>query len=458
MDRASFAAIFATLLLAACSHSASLPSPALESRLPDSAPQVWERGTPPVQWELIPSPKSGLWDNNAYALISPYADREDRIWLPAWSGGDDGICEALFIYNMSGSIVSKIEPEQSCDASGAPAIQVIADTSGHVWFNWNRLTEYSQSGTLIGDYSERLVNAIAAGLSGDMWYTTSQGGYGYVVRIRNGALHFFRMPSSSDSPGQIAVAADGTAWFTLGIGSESTPNLAKLNPLTSQVTVLPFHPIVKSLYAGPDGNIWYTTNPNTLERVASPSGVVTRFPLPHSGIGQIANAPDKTMWLDYSDSKTAYGVMNVSSNGTVLSSIPCPTVTCNASTGDSMDGITYGPDGNIWTSFTAVTTFCGDVNCQLDPYEGLAVYVRLAISASPASVAFGAVGQTATIKVSESRYSGSWTASSTAPSVVTVVKWLTPNELEIKAVGKGAGRIIIHDADQNYYGDAVMVN
>lgn len=439
---------FISLVFAGCSHSSALSPSIADSRSTDLLPQVWQRGTPPIQWELLPAPKTGLWQNDTYGLTAPLADRENRIWLPAYDYGNEGDITAIFLYNMSASIVGKLGAPN--DTRGGPQ-QLVMDTNGNVWFNWGRLTEFNEGGSVIGDYSDRAVTSIASGVAGDMWYTTDAGGYGYVVRIRSGVFHFFRLPSeTADVPSMIAVAGDGTVWFTMN------GKLAKLNPSTSQVTVFSFQPATNSLHTGPDGNIWYASN-TALERIASPSGAITRFPLPYTALGDILSAPDKTMWLDDRNG-SAFGLINITSSGLVLSSATCPAATCNTATGDYMNGLTFGPDQNIWMSFTGSPQAVPYCPCTQDPYEGLVVYLRLSIDAVPASVTFSAPGQTTIIKISESRYSGAWTASSTQSMVVKVVKWLTRNELEIEAVGKGSGRIIIRDANQNYYGENISVN
>lgn len=456
--------VFAAFVTA-CSRASISPLPNT-ARVVDSTPalpQVWQRGTPPVQWELIPGPKTGLWDNDAYLLAWPVADRHNNVWLLAGDVSNEGTCSAAYVYNMSGAITKQINAGICGQGSGGYPNKLVIDTNGNFWYDYGRLLELSDSGAVITDYSERIPNDIAAGLNGDMWYSTSQGGYGYIVRIRSGLLHFFRLPSSTYGPNQLAVSADGNVWCLVTTSINAAAHLAKLNPSTSLVTIYPFQPLQPnqySLYTGPDGNIWFAAS-STLYRVTASSGAISRFALPHRALGHIAVGSDRTLWLDYSGANyltPPYGLLNVSTSGTILSSMQCPTTVCNTSTGDFMNGVLAAPDGNIWTAFTSQMSPYPDGTFTPDPHAGLAIFVRLSMNVSPPSITFSGSNQIAYIKVSEAHYSGTWTSSSTQPSIVTVVKWLTSNEVEVKSLAKGTGRIIIRDSDQNYYGVSITVN
>lgn len=107
-------------------------------------------------------------------------------------------------------------------------------------------------------------------------------------------------------------------------------------------------------------------------------------------------------------------------------------------------GETLGNDGNLYVNLSN-----GDIG----------VYILDSITVNPyvSLYTFSAPNKYLALTVSETNYTGTWSASSTHPTVVKVVKWLSKTQLQIESVGRGNGRIIIRDNKDNYYNYSVAV-
>ncbi len=97
------------------------------------------------------------------------------------------------------------------------------------------------------------------------------------------AITEFDVPAGSH-PHDVAVAADGTVWYT----AQHTGELGRLDPTTKQVTEIDLgdgsspHGVI----IGPDGAPWITDGGlDAIVRVAPDDGEVTRFDLPPAGRG-----------------------------------------------------------------------------------------------------------------------------------------------------------------------------
>ena len=107
-----------------------------------------------------------------------------------------------------------------------------------------------------------------------------------------------------------------------------------------------------SITGGPDGNLWFTSLPDTTINQGgigrmTPAGVFKEFNLPAypgNETGGIVSGPDGALWF------TEYGtgeIGRITTSGKITN-FPVPT------SGSSPDGITLGPDGALWfTEYTA---------------------------------------------------------------------------------------------------------
>lgn len=123
-----------------------------------------------------------------------------------------------------------------------------------------------------------------------------------------------------------------------------------------------------SIAAGPDGNVWFTDQNNSLIGRITPTGTVTEFSL--AGFPQvrgISAGPDGNVWFtEYNGAKigriTPAGVVSEFNNG--MSVNPRPR------------GIALGPDGNLWFTeetgnrIARITTGAAVVVTAISPTSG----------------------------------------------------------------------------------------
>lgn len=114
---------------------------------------------------------------------------------------------------------------------------------------------------------------------------------------------------------------------------------------------------LEGITSGRDGNVWFVdVGATTVDRV-TPAGVITEFPVPGTGAGPegIVGAPNGSIWMVApvesqlriaSRSRTTDLILKISSRG-IVTRFPLAGAV-------DPDGITWGPDGNIWFTELAV--------------------------------------------------------------------------------------------------------
>jgi streptogramin lyase len=117
------------------------------------------------------------------------------------------------------------------------------------------------------------------------------------------------------------------------------------------------NPGLQGITSGRDGNVWFVDVGNTTVGRVTPAGVITEFPVPGTGVGPegIVGAPDGSIWMVApvdsqlriaSRSRTTDLILKISPQG-VVTRFPLAGAV-------DPDGITWGPDGNIWFTEQAV--------------------------------------------------------------------------------------------------------
>jgi len=156
------------------------------------------------------------------------------------------------------------------------------------------------------------------------------------------AISEFAVPSSSyTAPDGIAAGASGDIWFTennadrIGTINSVTHNFAEF-PLPTK-NAQPFR-----ITVGPDKNIWFTEfGADQIGMIDPTTDKITEYPLPTPNAEPygITAGPNDTIWFTEWDANQI-GMINVETKQVSEFAIP---------TGDSVpEGITLGPDGNIW--------------------------------------------------------------------------------------------------------------
>jgi streptogramin lyase len=182
--------------------------------------------------------------------------------------------------------------------------------------------------------------SIASGSDGNLWITlnNTSNGIETIGRMTTaGVLQEFVVPTASAFLEGICAGPDGALWFT-----EYSAN--KIGRITTTGTISEFTiPTADTrpvwITGGSDGNVWFTEwTTGKIGRV-TPTGTITEFPsmMGSNTLQNIAAGPDGRLWF------TAYGVPFVGAITTsgVVTLVAIPS-------GSDADGVTTGPDQNIW--------------------------------------------------------------------------------------------------------------
>jgi virginiamycin B lyase len=143
---------------------------------------------------------------------------------------------------------------------------------------------------------------------------------------------------ASDSPAFIVAGPDGNMWFT----SDFDDQIGKITP-TGAVTLYPTPATAGfplGIDQGPDGNLWFVEAGADKVGKITVDGTITEFALPTSGSypRDIAQGPDGNLWFT-----ELYGnrIGKITPDG-AITEYPIPT------TDSRPVGITAGPDGRLW--------------------------------------------------------------------------------------------------------------
>ncbi len=179
---------------------------------------------------------------------------------------------------------------------------------------------------------------LALAPDGTVWFTESAGNRIGRMSPDGTGLKEFALPNPNSSPRIIALGADNNMWF-----SEHTGN--RIGRITPEGVITEF-PIPtpnsqpRAIALGADGNIWFGEFAGGKIGRISPAGVITEFaiPTPDSGPRALAAGPDGNIWFsEFNTNKI--GRMTPSGQVTEFE-LPRP----NSGPGD----ITAGSDGHMW--------------------------------------------------------------------------------------------------------------
>jgi virginiamycin B lyase len=219
-----------------------------------------------------------------------------------------------------------------------PLDGVTAGPDGAMWVT-ERTRKAIARFTLDGQYTEFPLTGsgtpavIASGPDGNLWFT--EAGPDAVSRLTPSG-QYTRFPTpGTDDPWGITAGADGNLWFAHGtkVGRITTSGQIDEFDLTGSVSML---------VAGADGNIW--TRGSKIGRI-QPDGTVDEFNAPAGvQLNGITRGPDGNVWLTgQSFSPTTGHLVKVEPNGSTTD-IPL------ANDYNTIEQPTTGPDGAIWFS------------------------------------------------------------------------------------------------------------
>jgi virginiamycin B lyase len=179
---------------------------------------------------------------------------------------------------------------------------------------------------------------IALAPDGTLWFTEQSGNRIGRMAPDGTALKEFELPNPGSAPRIITIGPDNNFWFSEHEGNR----IGRITP-GGQITEFPI-PTARSqpraITLGPDGNLWFGEfMAGQIGRI-TPQGVVTEFaiPTPNSGPRAIAAGADGNLWFSEFN---AGKIGRMTPRGEVTEFVlPRP----NSGPGD----ITAGADGNMW--------------------------------------------------------------------------------------------------------------
>jgi streptogramin lyase len=238
-------------------------------------------------------------------------------------------------------------PPPQVFTAGLPAdagpVALAAAADGDVWFSQitpgTPLGRITPAGTIVEQPMPQLAadltsppRALAVGPDGDLWLMTAQD----ILRMTPGGSVTDYAPSLGGAlPVGIAVAADGSLWFTDGEGAGAIDHLTEPGQLTRYATGLTPGGDVDGITLGPDGNMWFTERAGRIGRI-TPQGVITEFAAPGGSPSQIVTGADGNLWF------VQRGVV-----GAVGRITPSGAIT-EFPTGAVPQDIAPGPDGQMY--------------------------------------------------------------------------------------------------------------
>ena len=187
-----------------------------------------------------------------------------------------------------------------------------------------------------------LLNGIAAGPDGNLWFAEGQGS-GKIGRIgTDGTITEFSA-GLSRPPESMAAGPDGNLWFTAQIGGDRIGRITPTGTITEFTAGLTLNAQPTSIAAGPDGNLWFTERgPGAIGRI-TPSGTITEFSAGVTANSQpesIALGSDGALW--FTEGADPGRIGRIATTGVVTEY--SAGLTSNA----QPDQITAGPDGALW--------------------------------------------------------------------------------------------------------------
>ena len=170
------------------------------------------------------------------------------------------------------------------------------------------------------------------------------------------SLQTFEVPKGSH-PHDVAVAADGTVWYT----GQGNGRLGRLDPASGRVTevALGSGSSPHGVIMGPDGAPWVTdTGLNAIVRVDPKSEEVKRYPSPRAGVGMHTAVFDRAGVLWFTGNAGYYGRLTVADGRVEVFEAPG---------GSGPYGITVTPNGDVYYASLAQSHVA-----RVDPKSGAA--------------------------------------------------------------------------------------
>jgi streptogramin lyase len=194
-------------------------------------------------------------------------------------------------------------------------------------------------------------NAITAGSDGNLWFTLSSTGKIGSINPTTHAINEYPLNNAGTGPGSIVNGPDGNLWFT-----ESLNAIGTFNPTTHQETdyaIPTANSNPTSIIRGPNGDLWFAEDgASKIASIAPATGAIVEYPIPEAPV-QITAGPDGNIY--FSSNASTPGVVGLQTGIGTLD--PSTGATSYKWSGDDAEvfyrispSIATGPDGNLYVS------------------------------------------------------------------------------------------------------------
>ena len=253
---------------------------------------------------------------------------DGNIWFTEGSGN-------IAKMNTSGTVLAEY-----ATTHGEPTA-ITSGADGNIWFidNGALIRGYIGKSTTSGTITEYAVPnsrggdlyGITPGPDGNIWFTAETDGFVGVITPSGTITEY--TPSGTPAPAGITAAADGNLWFA-DAGNSAIGKITTSGTITEYAEPSGFTGAT-DIAAGPDGKLWFNGTGNAGVGFMTLAGVGSGFSSPPAGNG-ITVGPDGNLW--YADA-SAGELVQVTPSGTYLTLAP-PT--------SGPSAVTAGPDKKVW--------------------------------------------------------------------------------------------------------------
>lgn len=295
-------------------------------------------------------PVSGNAGTNRWTSIGPGGGAVNALVVNVANPETAGVVSATApICNSDGTYC-----EFSVPTPDAFPLGIVAGPDGNLWFTEAKSGKIGRI-TLTGEITEfetgsgvGALNPIVVGSDGNLWFTEAAYSWAHnillVTASRIGRITpegvVNSWPSDLAIPHSIAAGPDGEVWYTTDVAGV----VFKINPRDGTISLVRSGVLPASITAGPDGALWMALGFGGQEGQIlrlTVDGELTKYPMTAGWADSLVTGPDGLLWFVGIAGSSAVGRVALSGAVTIFPTRPSW----------SLGAITPGPDGNLW--FTA---------------------------------------------------------------------------------------------------------
>ena len=303
--------------------------------------------------------------------------------------------------------------------------------------------------------------SLALGSDQNIWALgNDSAGNNLIARITPSGVETDFQVTQGVTDGKIVSGPDGALWFPECSADGQSGAIARVDT-QGNFTAYP-GACASVLTIGSDENLWFSGGPN-VDVMTTAGQVIAQYPLGFTSVSQTLTGSDGNIY--------AWGCVGTNGDCSLVSISPQGIVTFQTDLGGLVvRAMTVGPDGNMWfvsgnklipfnfaSKTVGHTVHC--VGCHLEDalaagpdnniwagsLSGTETYLLRKMSASPDAFSVK-VGASVDVTVRETNYSGTWTASTPNPPLVSVNPTSQNGQFHITGLSPGNTTVVIVDS------------